>query len=105
MSEYFNKVRTATERDTKARWNGGQPGELFRCGFCGHKIQEGENYLILYTNDLKGAWGNPLVCYHHLDGDYADLEELRERWAAQHKEFRALRDGNNFWWFFQQLQR
>ena len=99
MSEFFNNIRIATEKDTKTRWCGAKPGVRFRCGFCGHKIQAAEKFLILYTNDMKGAWGNPLICHHCLDRFNENLEDMRQHWKKKHSEWNAILNSDEMWWF------
>ena len=87
------KPRKATEKDCKASWCGGKPGEHFRCSFCGKKFQIGDIWRFQYTNDIKGTIGNPLVCEKCDEGH----ERTREKWVKKCHEFRCLE--NEWWWF------
>jgi len=83
----FGTLRPATEKEVKARWSGGRPGEFFRCYFCGHKFKEEDLWRSVYTNDIPKANGNPLVC-ENCDGD-----DVVERWISINNE--TL---NRYWW-------
>ena len=61
MIELF-KGWIATEEDCKLSWGSGRKGEYFRCHLCGYKFKIGDRVRCQYTNDIKGAGGNPLVC-------------------------------------------
>ena len=99
MNNFFaEELRTATQKDCQARWSCGRPGELFRCGFCGHKFITGDKFRALYTNDIKGGYGNPLVCEQCND----TTDRLRDKWTEKHSKWReAIKD--EFWWFERQL--
>lgn len=101
-NDFFNTVKVATEEVCHARWSCGKDGIYFRCAFCGHKIQPREQYLLLYTNDLPGGWGNPIVCgmcIGPLPVDNARLTTLREAWVRKHDDAKT-----KFWWFTKDLQ-
>lgn len=80
-----------TERDLRLRWNCGKPGEYLRCAFCGHKFQPGDIARWVYTNDAKGAGGNPFVC-QTCDGP-------REALIAEILKRRAELQEGRWWWF------
>ena len=62
----------------------------FRCHLCGHRIQAGEAYMMLYANDMQPAPGNALICCEHQTDT---IDALRERWFAH------ATDGlQRFWW-------
>lgn len=63
--------------------------DRFRCHFCGHRFEVGESYLRLYTNDLAGCGGNPLVCQTH---EEYSLESLRNQWID------IVKESERFWW-------
>lgn len=87
MSNHFSEeLRAATESECQARWSCGKPGQFFRCGFCGHKFQVGDKFRCIFTNDIPGAGGNPIVC-EKCNGTTA---ELRGRWLSKVTEFRQL---------------
>lgn len=94
MSFFRPQLKPATATECSACWDGGKPGEFFRCGFCGYKFQEGDLFRGIYTNDLQGAGGNPLVC-RECD---AETSELRKRWQEKWAEWRTLAK-QRFWWF------
>ena len=56
------KPWVATEDDCKAPWGGLRNGANFKCAFCGHKFIPGDKVRWEFTNDTKGAGGNPLIC-------------------------------------------
>ena len=82
-----------TEEDCKRPWSG-HPRN-FRCYMCGHRFKVGDTVRWQYTNDMKGAGGNPLVCAE-CDGTPKDV---RDRWQARLKEWRSDR----FWWFRKEM--
>ena len=86
------RPRIATGAVCKARWGGVKDGELFRCGFCGHRFKPGDYYRWQYTNDTR-AWGNPFICAKCDEGP----EKAREQWARKWAEFRK-----DAWWWFRQ---
>lgn len=90
MSFIDGKPQTVSEIDLKADWGGRSHKKFpFRCYMCGHKFQLGEYWRFIFTNDIAGAGGNPIVC-HSCDGD-----DVRERWKKLCDEF----NGDKFWWF------
>jgi hypothetical protein len=48
---------TVTKEDCELRWGSG-----FFCKLCGHRFKPGDTARWQFTNDTKGAGGNPLVC-------------------------------------------
>ena len=52
------KPFTVTQHQTKLNWG----GHDMRCGLCGHKFIAGDSARWQFTNDTKGAGGNPFVC-------------------------------------------
>ena len=85
---------TVTQELLKLPWAGNQAN--FRCYFCGHKFELGERFRWIFTNDLPKASGNPLAC----ESCGTDREQLRQKWAAMHEEFKALKQ--RFWFFVKQ---
>lgn len=107
-SDWTNgEPRIATAEDVKAPWE-------FRCGFCGHRILKGERWCFVYTNDLAGAGGNPLACQECINaanfrvtdgtgtGNLRDV--LRDTWAHQCEEWRALIADPKWWQFVRGLR-
>ena len=90
MSFLDGKQRIATIKDVNGKWSGGKPGEFFRCAFCGYKFVLGDKWRCQYTNDIPGAWGNPLIC-EKCDGT---KEEVVEKWKKMHQEVKE-----KYWWF------
>jgi hypothetical protein len=97
MSFLDGKPRVATESDCKARWLGGKPGEYFRCAFCGHKFVVGDTWHGIFTNDIPGAHGNPLVCDKCYDGNN---QNTAAKWLQLHTQWKELR--KKHWWFIRQ---
>jgi len=89
-SNFFTEdLKTADEKTCNAPWSGGKNGKYFRCHFCGHKLVPGDQYRVLYTNDMPKASGNPIVC-----GECNDTTaNLRAKWAEINREVRE-----RFWW-------
>ena len=81
----------ATEQHINAPWSGNKKN--FRCGFCGHKFKVGDTFRGLYTNDMKGAYGNPLVCNDCWEG----REVSREKWKILWENWRLIKV--RYWWF------
>lgn len=95
MSNIFSEeLKIADEKTCNARWSCGDPGEYFRCGFCGYKFVIGDKYRALYTNDMPSAGGNPLVCEKCND----DTKILRNRWANKCQRWHDIK--NKEFWFF-----
>lgn len=78
----------ATEQDCSTCWAGRGPGEAFFCAFCGHDFQVGDEYRMVYTNDMSWYGGNPLVCRKCFDFDEG-VDGLRLRWRRKCNEFRT----------------
>jgi len=90
MSFTDGKPRVATVEDINACWGAKPKGELFRCAFCGYKFKVGDYWRWQYTNNIKGAWGNPMVCKDCDD----EPKKVCEKWKAMHQEARE-----KYWWF------
>jgi len=82
MSFTDGKPWIATEKDCKLNWGGHQ---CFCCYLCGHRFRPGDTVRWQFTNNIKGAGGNPLVCAS-CDGDkekiierMKDINKIRER--------------------------
>lgn len=89
------KPWVATAKCVATRWNCGEPGQLFRCAWCGHKFVVGDVVRCVYTNsdgdETRGIGGNPFIC-QACDGPRdVILAKLRDQLA----KFRDER----FWWF------
>lgn len=80
----------ANEADCKLSWSGGDKGKYFRCYLCGHKFNPGDQVRWIFSNNVKGAGGNPMVC-KDCDGPN---EEVIEKWKAMTEEA-----NHKFWWF------
>jgi len=92
------KQRLATEEDLKACWGGIDNG--FRCCFCGYKFKLGDKWRWQYTNDIKNAGGNPVVCAKCDEG----IEKTREKWIEKCKRVKDLFE-NELWFFVERLKR
>lgn len=97
MSFTDQKPWVVTARDLKLNW-GGSP-KNFRCGFCGHRFKEGDTARWLYTNDLPGAGGNPLMC---VACDTGSNTSTRERWKDKRAEWKKQSDADKNWFFLQE---
>lgn len=83
--------QTVTKQDLKLPWLGGKNGKYFKCCFCGYKFQEGDYWRWIYTNNIKGAIGNPITCKRC---DTGDIDSMVEKWKKMHSESRG-----KYWWF------
>jgi hypothetical protein len=96
MSHLFSgELQVATEETCKARWSCGKPGQYFRCGFCGYKFKAGDKWRGVYTNDMPGAGGNPLVCEKCNDTN----AQLRARWLEKANNWKAVVESGENWHF------
>lgn len=94
MSDFFHTPKVADKAVCEARWSCGEPGQFFRCGLCGHKFIIGDEYTIIFTNDMPKAGGNPIVC-KTCNGN--TTEETRQKWKAHCAEFAVSKE--KFWFF------
>lgn len=99
MSFTDGKQRIATEHDIKAPWGGGKNGKYFRCYLCGHTFAPGDKYRWVFSNDIPGAAGNPMVCETCDTGN----DGVRQEWKSKHKEFEEMRRDPKWWWFWKQI--
>ena len=91
MSFMDGKPLVATEKHCKS-WGGSREnGSKFRCYLCGHKFVVGDVWRFQYVNDIKGAYGNPLVCENCDEGH----EKTRKKWVKLCKQY----ESDKFWWF------
>ena len=108
MSDYPNWTNgeplVATAYHVRISWGGRT--DNFRCGFCGHKIAEGERWCFVYTNDMPGYGGNPFSCCGCIDAAGGILEftasvrqSLRERWREKCEEWTAFIESPKWWQF------
>jgi hypothetical protein len=94
-SNFFNTWKVATEKDCSAEWSCGKPGEYFRCALCAHKFVPGDEFFVLYTNDLPEAGGNPILCVK----EKGSIEEMRTAWKARCAEWHKRQKDSRFWFF------
>ena len=87
MSFTDQKPRTATAKDLNTRWSGSPPGERFFCDFCGYKFKIGDYWRWVYTNNVKGAGGNPFVCER--------CDDSHEKLIERRKQILSITDGRN----------
>jgi len=100
MNDFFSEeLKIADEKACTARWSCGKNGEYFRCGFCGYKLIVGDKYRIVYTNDIKGAYGNPIVCEKCND----TTQKLRDKWKRKHDKWNKICE-MEYWWFVKHLE-
>ena len=81
----------ATAADCKLRWGLGKAGECFRCAFCGRSFEAGDTVRWVFTNDTRGAGGNPFVCQ--------SCDAPREALIAEILKRRAELKQGRWWWF------
>lgn len=98
MSKWISEWTEVTPAHCEARWSCGKPGELFKCAFCGHKFVPGDVFKCIYTNDLPGAWGNPLCCSTCRDHHGGDQEKLREAWIEKWRAWKDFINAPTNWW-------
>ena len=77
-------------------WSGNKKN--FRCYFCGYKFSIGDGFRMIYTNDIPGSQGNPLVC----DDCFTDKEDTRKRWVLHCVTFKSFE--TKYWWFLRHLE-
>jgi len=73
------------------RWGCGGRGEKFRCALCGYKFKIGDTLRWQFTNDVRGAGGNPFVCQSCDTGKESIVAEILKR--------RAIINSDQWWWF------
>ena len=83
--------RTVTEKDLTLSWSGGKNGKYFRCRMCGYKFRLDDIFRFVYTNNLSGYGGNPIVC-EQCDGD-----DVIDRWKKMCDEYKNIE--HKYWWF------
>jgi len=81
----------ATQKYLDASWMGGRKGIYFRCHMCGYKFKLNDTIRCVYTNDTKGAGGNPLICTT-CDGD-----DVKQRWIEKCQKWREIK---KLYWAF-----
>lgn len=90
-------LKIATKEECSAPWSGGKAGKYFRCGFCGHRFKVGDKWRGLYTNDMRDAGGNPLVCEDCTKVNKNDTELLRLAWRVKCQGWDKVRE--EYWSF------
>lgn len=92
MPSFTREFVLTTQDDLKANWSGVGKRAFF-CAFCLHDFELGDDFRMLYTNDMKGAGGNPLTCRTcwTLHGQ----EGLRNKWREMWEEYRTR---FRWWW-------
>lgn len=89
MSFTDGKPVIVTQEHLKAHWGGRDPRKCpFRCMMCGHRFELGDTFRFVYTNNISGAGGNPIVCA------VCNTPDVIERWKVMCAEART-----KFWWF------
>lgn len=96
MSGFMTEFVIATPEDLKADW-ACVGRSAFRCAFCSHRFAVGDEYRAIFTNDIKGAGGNPLTCKKCWDMQ-GGFEGLRASWMERCQEWRELLDGKFCYW-------
>lgn len=94
MSFTDQKPFIVTKKIINQPWGGRSNGKHFKCHMCGHKFKIGDIVRWVFTNDIEGAGGNPLVC-KNCDGTN---EQVREKWKFMNMEFNLMK--SKWWWFF-----
>lgn len=94
LSHWLRNFVVATERDCQARWCARNPGEMFRCYFCGHHFVVGDEFRAIFTNYQGQAPGNPFTCRVCFER-FGREDGLRQRWKEMNEELRR-----RFWWKF-----
>jgi len=84
------------EQALKANWCCIGPKAFF-CAFCLHQFELGDEYRMVYTNDIPKCGGNPLTCKSCWDNN-GGLEGLRTKWRELWAEYNALMAGKFKWW-------
>jgi hypothetical protein len=89
MNDFFNTPKIVTEETCKLPWRGNRNGKYFFCGLCGHQFIVGDEYTIIFTNDIKEAGGNPIICKS------CNSSDVKQKWINRCKEFNS----DKFKWF------
>jgi hypothetical protein len=96
MSWTDGRPFVATRAHCNMKWDCSGPGVRFRCSLCGYKFAVGDTVRWQFTNDTRGAGGNPFVCKACDTGRDSIIAEIIKR----REELRADR-----WWWFLPRQR
>lgn len=78
----------ADAKTCKAKWACIPNDKAFFCAFCGHDFVVGDEYRMIYSNDLPDAPMNPLTCRPCFD-QHGGFEGLRKRWQEMWNEYRT----------------
>ena len=89
MGKWLRDRTIATERDCNLKWCGRR--ENFRCGLCGHKFVPGDGFQMLYTNNLSGYGGNPLMC------DDCNKPDAIDKWKLLWDGFNSIVNSPKYW--------
>lgn len=85
--DWIREFVVTNERDLNADWNCiGR--KAFFCGFCGHDFELGDEFRMVFTNDLPGCGGNPLTCKPCWDAN-GGFEGARMRWQQMWSEYKT----------------
>lgn len=93
-TSFTREFVVADERACKAHWASRRDSKAFLCAFCGHDFQLGDEYRMIYSNDLPDAGGNPLTC-RECWNKHGEFEGLRKLWQKMWEEYRMR---FKWWW-------
>jgi len=92
MSWTRGEPSTVTADHLESPWACGKPGEYFRCYLCGYRFELGDYFRFVFTNDMRDAGGNPLVCKNCDEGN----EAVRAEWKRMNDDVREMKKGK-YW--------
>jgi hypothetical protein len=93
MTKWMTEFVEVRKSDLKLPWSGGRNGKYFRCYFCGKKFVVGDEFRMIFTNNLDGIpGGNPLTCRPCFD-EHEGAEGLAQLWKHRWVEVKE-----KFWW-------
>lgn len=94
---------TVVAEDLTKSWLGGHKAAYFRCQFCGHKFEVGDEFRCIFTNfanwkETGIPGGNPLTC--RVCNPDGTLEEMYEKWKEMHRALDVFIKDPRYWWYF-----
>ena len=92
MADWLHEFVKVDAKQLSYNWCG-LGRKAFFCAFCNQDFKLGDEFRMIFTNDLKGAGGNPLCCKPCFD-KAGGFETMREEWKQRNLDYRT-----NYRWF------